>query len=70
MAATFTITKQQQTQIIGPDGQLADAMRVEFLATNTNVAGSLEVPLADFTPEHVQQLVGDRVQVIDAVAAL
>jgi hypothetical protein len=54
---------------LGPDGRLRDAMEITF-TSGSGVTASVRVPLTEYTPDRVAQVIGDYAAKIDAVHAL
>lgn len=69
MAPTFQITAQRQTQEITADGRVVPVMEVTFV-TPTGTSASINVPIANYSPEYVAALVGDYAARIESVSAL
>lgn len=69
MADTFTVTGQIQTQSVLPGGSVVDGFEVTFTTTDGTV-GRVFVPLTEYGPERVRELIEDVVQRVEAVAQL
>ena len=67
--AGYTIIAQRQTIAPSPAGGMMQVQEITF-KTEHGAVGKVEIPLAEFTPENVAKMVGDRVDVIDAVYKL
>lgn len=67
MAADYTITAQRQTQSLDPQGQVTSVMVVSFQTIPEGVAGSVDVPLAQYTEDAVRSMIEARVQAIRAI---
>lgn len=70
MGTNYTITEQRQTVGFDDAGRPVDIMRVSFTTADGKTAGTVDVPLAIYSADQVAHYVGERVAVIDAVAAL
>lgn len=70
MAADYTVTAQSQTSLINGSGALEDAMFVSFTTIPEGIAGSVVVPLSDYSPETVAAKIEPLVAKIKAVQAL
>lgn len=66
MADGWHVVSQVQRQTFGAGGQLQTVMAVTF-QTNHGVRGTVDVPLAMFTPDHVRDLIDAYVANIDGV---
>jgi hypothetical protein len=66
MAADWTITQQVQSTSLSPGGVFQDGMKISFMSTS-GVPGSIFVPLAQYNPENVAELIQSRVDAINAV---
>lgn len=60
------VTKQRQTTIIDPSGDLVDVMAVTF-KTDKGVTGTIDVPLAQYNKANVERLVMERAATIDDI---
>lgn len=70
MAEAYTVTGQVQgLDVTDPTGPVP-IWTVSFKTTGTNVAGSVKVPVADYTAEEVNRRIMEQVQRINAVAGL
>lgn len=69
MAADYTITGQRQTTALSSGGSFQDVMEVSF-QTTTGVSGKINVPLSQYSAEHVKGLIEARVERINAVNKL
>jgi hypothetical protein len=68
MAADYVVTNQRQTnQVVG--GQFQTVMEVTF-QTTSGVTGSVTVPVAQYNPENVANLIQARVDQINAVGQI
>lgn len=52
----YTITNQEKTQTLAPGGRFINVWRVDFEAPN-GVHTFIEVPVSEYTPERVDQLI-------------
>jgi len=68
-ALTYRVTDQIQRSRLRPSGGFEDVMEVYFM-TYGGTAGSVTIPLAQYSTELVQRIVSERVAHIEAVAAL
>lgn len=69
MAPTYQVTAQNQTQTISPDGRIVDVMKITFITPGGTTA-SINVPLANYTPDYVNQLLSDYAARIETVQGL
>lgn len=68
-APAWTVTGQQETADIGPDGIYVPGVRVSFRMASGQ-SGQVFVPNAAYTPDNVRQAIQDRADTLAAVAAL
>jgi hypothetical protein len=66
---TWQVVGQRQSSVRGPSGQLEDAMIVSF-KTAKGTMGSVTVPMSQYTPTEVHQMVDAQATQLDAVSAL
>ena len=66
----YTIVSQEQVQTFGPDGTIADVMRVTFRTVNSGQTAYVTVPVDGYSPEAVDTAIRARAPAIDAVQAL
>lgn len=66
MADGWSIVAQQQTTDLTPDGRFQEVMRITFQTTE-GVTGTLTVPISEYNPQHVQELISARAAAIKAV---
>lgn len=69
MDTDYTITGQRQVIALGDNGA-ASAMQVDFRVNANGVAGSVTVPLADYSAATVGRMIEDMVRKINDVHAL
>lgn len=69
MAQNYSVTSQRHTTIIDPSGQLVQVMEVTF-RTTTGVTAHVDVPLTQYNPTSVREMIDAYVANIDGVAGL
>lgn len=65
----WKVTHQRQTQDIGPGGAFIPIVEV-FFTTGRGVAGSVKVPLTDYSPEGIYNAVAPLAASFDAVSSI
>lgn len=69
MAQNYSVTAQRHTTIIDPSGQLTQVMEVTF-KTSGGVTAHIDVPLTQYNPTTVREMIDAYVQNIDGVSNL
>lgn len=69
MGTGWTVTDQQETTDLGPDGRATIGVRVNFKTTK-GITGSVFVPRAMYSVANVQAAISDYVAQLHAVAGL
>lgn len=70
MADHYTITDQRPVTDATPGGVFVPAMEIAFVTKPSNQPGRVRVPLAAYTPAHVDDVVTAAARNIEAVQAL
>lgn len=70
MADNYRITGQQEGVKLDPAGAPVRAMEITFETVPSGVSSRIEVPMSEYTAEHVAELVGTQAATIEAVHAL
>lgn len=70
MPARFKIEGQTEVMAFGPDGRARAVWRVRFTSLPSGTEATVEVPIAEYTPARVGELVSAYVDTIEAVHAL
>lgn len=70
MAADYDVVAQRQTQTLDAQGQTTSVMVVTFQTKPEGIIGSVDIPIAQYSPDTVAALVEARVQALKAVHAL
>lgn len=70
MAATFTITRQVPVTDTVPGGTFVRSTEITFTTVPSGIVGKVRVPDADYTVEHVAEVVGARAALLEAAQAL
>lgn len=70
MAADYTITEQRPVIDATAGGTYAPAMEIRFTTRPTGTPGVVRVPQAQYTADHVNEVVTAAAQAIEAVNAL
>jgi hypothetical protein len=65
----YTVLSQQQTEELTPYGRFVDVVRVNFQTPNGHI-GTVRIPLAQFTPGYVDNVIQAQVQQFEAVHQL
>lgn len=69
MAQDYQVTGQRHTTVINDSGQLTQVMEVTFKTTSGTVA-HVDVPLTQYNPATVREMIEAYVQNIQGVAGL
>lgn len=69
MADNFTVTSQRQTQQLTPDGRFVDVIEVNFQIPSGNT-GTVSIPVANYAPDYVKQVIEERANKMIAVEQL
>lgn len=70
MAATYKVTGSNRSVQQTPGGGFVRTMEVSFITEPSNVAGVIEVPETQYTPEHLAPLLEAAAANIEAIHAL
>lgn len=65
----YTITAQEQREELTPDGRFIEVWNVSFEAPN-GTHSSVKVPVTEYTPAQVDQLIQAQLQTVMGVHAL
>lgn len=68
-SSSWQVTGQQEAQDFNAQHQLVSGVRVMF-QTGQGHAGTVFVPMAQYTPEHVREVVGQQAALMDQVGSL
>lgn len=66
MADTYKVTNQRQTVELSADGRFRDVMEVSF-QTSQGIHGQVRVPLDQYGPDRVNQMITEYVDKIHGV---
>lgn len=69
MGKAFTVLSQRQSEDMTADSRFIDVITVTF-ETPLGHVGSIKVPVRDYEPQTVKDLITERVAVLDAVHQL
>lgn len=67
MAADYTIVDQRPTTTANAGGVFTPAMEIAFTTKPSNVPGRVTVPVSQYTPQHVDEVVTAAARNIEAV---
>lgn len=70
MADNFKVTGQTEGLRLDAQGVPVRTMEISFEAIPSGVASKVDVPMTEYTPEHVAQLIDAAASDINAVHAL
>lgn len=70
MAQNYTVTGQRPSSHVTPGGQIENTYVVTFTTKPGNIAGQVEIPVGQYTPDKVHQLVDAQAVNLEAIAAL
>jgi hypothetical protein len=67
MAADYTITDQRPVTSAGPGGVFVPSMEITFTTKPSGQPGRVTVPMSQYTPASVDQVLTAQAQTIEAV---
>ena len=70
MAADYTITDQRPVTTASPGGVFVPSMEITFTTKPSAQPGRLTVPISQYTPAHVDEVLTAAARNIEAVHAL
>lgn len=66
MAEGWRIVAQRQTTDLTPDGRFDEVMEITFM-TAEQVTGTVRIPVGQYTPDYVREVISARAAQISAV---
>lgn len=67
MADTYTVVSQRPTRDIGPTGQIADVVEIDFTTKPSNQPGKVRIPVASYTPDEVNRVLTQAARTIETI---
>lgn len=70
MADTYTITGQERTVDVGPNGSISRCVEITFRTKPNDLIGTVRVPETQYNPTDVNRIVGEAADNMEAIHSL